>query len=200
MDGQLALTSGFYFLTILVENYLLAILVIVTFLLIVQAVVFVGFYFLAKRIVDLVERVGQLQSRAEYLLQNTEPVLHLSQQVMTEFKEAAGYFSQGAQHINAIAEMVKDETADVKSLLGDTTALARRELDKAKLQAEQMQKALASTTDKFQRTADIVQNNVLEPAREFSYLMAGVRRAIEVLTAGKSLPVNRVYQDEEMFI
>ena len=200
MDGQLTLTSGFYFLTILVENYLLAILVIVTFLLIVQAVVFVGFYFLAKRIVDLVERVGQLQSRAEYLLQNTEPVLHLSQQVMTEFKEAAGYFSQGAQHINAIAEMVKDETADVKSLLGDTTALARRELDKAKLQAEQMQKALASTTDKFQRTADIVQNNVLEPAREFSYLMAGVRRAIEVLTAGKSLPVNRVYQDEEMFI
>jgi ElaB/YqjD/DUF883 family membrane-anchored ribosome-binding protein len=183
-----------------VENYLLAILVIVTFLLIVQAVVFVGFYLLAKRIVDLVERVGQLQSRAEYLLQNTEPVLHLSQQVMTEFKEAAGYFSQGAQHINAIAEMVKDETADVKSLLGDTTALARRELDKAKAQAEQMQKALASTTDKFQRTADMVQNNVLEPAREFSYLMAGVRRAVEVLTAGKSLPVNRVYQDEEMFI
>ncbi len=182
------------------ENYLLAILVIVTFLLIVQAVVFVGFYLLAKRIVVLVERVGQLQSRAEYLLQNTEPVLRLSQQVMTEFKEAAGYFSQGAQHINAIAEMVKDETADVKTLLGDTTALARRELDKAKVQAEQMQKALASTTDKFQRTADIVQHNVLEPAREFSYLMAGVRRAVEVLTAGKSLPVNRVYQDEEMFI
>ena len=182
------------------ENYLLAILIIVTFLLIVQAVVFVGFYFLAKRIVELIERLGQLQSRAEYLLQNTEPVLHLSQQVMTEFKEAAGYFSQGAQHISAITEMVKDETADVKNLLGDTTALARRELDKAKAQADQMQKALASTTDKFQRTAEIVQNQVLEPAREFSYLMAGVRRFVEVLTAGKSLPVNRAYQDEEMFI
>lgn len=184
----------------LVENYLLAILIIVTFLLIVQAIVFVGFYFLAKRIVELVERLGQLQSRAEYLLKNTEPVLNLSQQVMTEFKDAAGYFAQGAQHINAIAEMVKDETADVKDLLGDTTALARRELDKAKAQAEQMQKALANTTDKFQRTAEIVQHNVLEPAREFSYLMAGVRRALEVLTAGKSLPVNRAYQDEEMFI
>ena len=57
------------------ENYLLAILVIVTFLLIVQAGVFVGFFLLAKRIVELVERVGQLQSRAEYLLQNAEPVL-----------------------------------------------------------------------------------------------------------------------------
>lgn len=182
------------------ENYLLAILVIVTFLLIVQAVVFVGFYFLAKRIVDLVERVGQLQSRAEYLLKNTEPVLQLSKQVMGEFKEAAGYFAQGAQHINAITEMVKDEAADVKSLLGDTTAVARRELDKAKAQAEQMQRALAMTTDKFQRTSEIVQHSVLEPAREFSYIMAGVRRALEVLTARKSLPVNRVYQDEEMFI
>lgn len=182
------------------NSYLLAILVIVTLLLIVQAVVFVGFYFLAKRIVELVERVGQLQSRAEYLLKNTEPVLNLSKQVMGEFKEAAEYFAQGAKHVNAIAEMVKDEAADVKSLLGDTTAVARRELDKAKAQAEQMQKALATTTDKFQRTADIVQHSVLEPAREFSYIMAGVRRALEVLTAGKSLPVNRVYQDEEMFI
>lgn len=182
------------------ETYLLAILVIVTFLLIVQAVVFVGFYFLAKRMVELIERVGQLQSRAEYLLKNTEPVLHLSKQVVGEFKEAAGYFAQGAQHVSAITEMFKDEVADVKSLLGDTTAVARRELDKAKAQAAQMQKALATTTDQFQRTADIVQHSVLEPAREFSYLMAGVRRAVEVLTAGKSLPVNRVYQDEELFI
>lgn len=183
-----------------VEKYLIIILVIVTFLLIVQAIVFVGFYLLAKRIVELVERVGKLQTQAEYLLKNTEPVLHLSQQVLGEFKEAAGYFSQGAQHLNAIVEMARDEAADVKGLLGDTTAVARRELDKAKAQADQIQKALATTTDKFQRTADIVQQSVLEPAREFSYIMAGVRRALEVLTAGKSLPVNRAYQDEEMFI
>ncbi len=183
-----------------VEKYLIIILVIVTGLLLVQAVVFVGFYFLAKRLVELIERVSKLQTQAEYLLKNTEPVLHLSKQVMGEFKEAAGYFSQGAQNLNAIAEMAKDEVAEVKSLLGDTQAIARRELDKAKLQAERMQDALATTTDNFQRTADIVQHSVLEPAREFSYIMVGVRRALDVLTAGKSLPPNRVYQDEEMFI
>ncbi len=182
------------------EKYLIIILVIVTFLLIVQAVVFIGFYLLAKRVVELVERVGQLQTRAEYLLKNTEPVVQMSQQVMIEFKEAAGYFSQGAQHINAIVEMARDEAAEVKSLLGDTTATARRELEKAKFRAEQMQNTLAMTTDQFQRTAEIVQHSVLEPAREFSYIMAGVRRALEVLTVGKSLPVNRAHQDEELFI
>jgi hypothetical protein len=30
--------------------------------------------------------------------------------------------------------------------------------------------------------------------------MYGLRRAIAVLLAGKKLPVNRAYQDEEMFI
>jgi hypothetical protein len=30
--------------------------------------------------------------------------------------------------------------------------------------------------------------------------MFGLRRAIEVLMAGNRLPVNRAYQDEEMFI
>jgi hypothetical protein len=31
-------------------------------------------------------------------------------------------------------------------------------------------------------------------------VMAGVSRALEVLLAGRRLPVDRVYQDEEMFI
>lgn len=182
------------------ENYLIAILVIVTVLLIVQAAVFIGFYFLARRVVELAERVGQLQTRAEFLLNNTEPLLRLSHQVMTEFKEASGYFAQGAQHINAIVEMTKDEVADVKDLLGDTTALARREIERTRARVDQVQTTLATATDQFERTVELVQHSVLEPAREFSYIMAGVRRAVETLTAGKRLPVNRVYQDEEMFI
>lgn len=182
------------------ENYLIAILVIVTILLIVQAAVFVGFYFLARRIVELAERLGQLQTRAEYILNNTEPLLRLSHQVMSEFKEASGYFAQGAQHISAIVEMAKDEVADVCDLLGDTTALARREIERTRARINTVQETLATATDQFQKTVEIVQHSVLEPAREFSYIMAGVRRALEYLTAGKRLPVNRAYQDEEMFI
>jgi hypothetical protein len=183
-----------------VENYLIAILVIVTILLIVQGAVFVGFYLLARRVVVVAERVGQLQTRAEYLLNNTEPLLRLSQQVMSEFKEASGYFAQGAQHIGAIVEMAKDEAADVRDLLGDTTALARREIERTRDRVDHVQNTLATASDQFQRTVEIVQHSVLEPAREFSYIMAGVRRALEYLTAGKRLPVNRAYQDEEMFI
>jgi hypothetical protein len=119
---------------------------------------------------------------------------------MTEFKEASGYFAQGAQHISAIIEMAKDEAADVRGLLGDTTALARRELERTRARVNHVQETLATATDQFQKTVEIVQHSVLEPAREFSYIMAGVRRAVETLMAGKRLPVNRAYQDEEMFI
>jgi len=183
-----------------VENYLIAILVIVTILLIVQALVFVGLYFLVRRAVALAERVGQLQTRAEYLLNNTEPIVKSAQGLVSDLKEAADYFAQGAQNITAITEMAKDEAAEVRSLLGDTTALARREVERAREKVDKVQDTLATVTDQFQLTTELVQRSVLGPAREFSYIMYGVRRALEVLMAGDRLPVNRAYQDEEMFI
>ncbi len=172
----------------------------VLILLIVQAAVFIGFYLLARRLVVTIERASQVQTRVEYLLNNTEPVLKMAQGLMTELKEAAGYFAQGAEHINAITEMAKDEAADVKGLFGDSTALARRELERTRDKIDQVQDTLGTAVDQFERTTLLVQHSVLQPAREFSYIMFGVRRALEVLTAGNRLPVNRVYQDEEMFI
>lgn len=167
---------------------------------IVQVGVFIGLYLLARKLVALAERAGQLQTRAEYLINNTEPVLKLAHNLMGELKEAAGYFSQGAEHINAIAAMAKDEAAELRSLLGDTTAMARREVERAQDKVETVQNTLAVATDQFQRTTALVQHSVLEPAREFSYVMFGLSRAMNVLFAGNRLPVNQVYQDEEMFI
>ncbi len=172
----------------------------IAILLVIQAAVFVGLYFLAKRLVAVVERTGELQTRAEYLLNNTEPVLKMAHGVMAELKEAGSYFSQGVQNISAIAEMAKNEVAEVRHLLGDTTALARREIERARDKVDKVQHTLQVATDQFERTTMIVQQSVLQPAREFSYLMLGLRRAMEVLFAGSRLPVNRAYQDEELFI
>ncbi len=184
-----------------VESALLYIIAIgIAVLLIVQAGVFVGLYLLAKRVVAVIERTGELQTRAEYLLNNTEPVLKMAHGLMAELKEAGRYFSQGAHHLSAIAEMAKDEVAEVKHLLGDTTAIARREVERAREKVEKVQATLATATDQFARATALVQHSVLEPAREFSYVMFGLRRAIEVLFAGRRLPVNRAYQDEELFI
>jgi hypothetical protein len=183
-----------------VEAYLIYLLVIVTILLIVQAAFFVGIYLLARRAMALAEQVGELQSRAEYLISNTEPVLKMAHGLMGELKEASDYFAQGAQHISAIAEMAKDQAADFRDLMGDTTAIARREIDRTRDHVDKVQRTLADATDQFERTTAMVQHSVLGPAREFSYIMFGVRRALEVFMAGNRLPVNRAYQDEEMFI
>ncbi len=169
-------------------------------LLIIQVAVFVGLYLLARRLVAVAERTGELQTRAEYLLNNAEPVLKMAHSVMAELKEAGSYFSQGVQHISAITEMARDEAAEVRHLLGDTTALARREVERARDKMDKVQHTLQVATDQFERTTATVQQSVLQPAREFSYLMFGLRRAIEVLMAGRRLPVDRAYQDEELFI
>jgi hypothetical protein len=172
----------------------------IAILLIVQAVVFIGLYFLARKLVAMLERTGELQTRAEYLINNTEPVLKMAHGVMAELKDAGYYFSQGVQHLSAITEMAKDEVAEIKHLMGDTTALARREIERTREKVDKVQHTLAMATDQFERTTAMVQQSVLEPAREFSYLMFGVRRAMQVLFAGDRLPVNRAYQDEELFI
>jgi hypothetical protein len=172
----------------------------VAILLIVQMTVFVGLYFLARRLVVMAERASEIQTQAEYLMKNAEPVLKMAHGLMGELREAAEYFVQGLQHVNAITEMARDEAADVKSLLGDTTALARREVERARMKVDKVQNTLDVATDQFERTTILVQQSVLQPAREFSYVMYGLRRAIEVLMAGKRLPVDRAYQDEEMFI
>src|SRR5262245_65576876 len=97
--------------------------------------------------------------------------------VMAELKEAGGYFSQGAQHLSAIAEMAKDEVAEVKHLLGDTTAIARREVERAREKMDNVQDTLATATDQFARATAIVQPGVLAPARALSYVMIGFVRA-----------------------
>lgn len=169
-------------------------------LLLVQVGVFVGLYFLARRVVAVVERAAKLQERAEYLMNNTEPVLKLAQSMMVELKQATGYLTQGVQHITAITEMARDEASEVRHLLGDSTALAKREVERARSQVDKVQNTITTATDQFEKATALVQHSVLEPAREFSYIMAGVRQALEVLLAGRRLPVDRAYQDEEMFI
>jgi hypothetical protein len=183
-----------------VEAYLIYILVIITILLIVQAAVFVGLYLIAKRAMALAEHVGQLQTRAEYLISNTEPVLKMAYGLMSELRAAADYIAQGAQQIHSITEMAKDQSADFRDLMGDTTALARREIDRTRQNVEKVQRTIATASDQFERTTALVQQSVLEPAREFSYIMYGIRRGLEVLMTGRRLSVDRVYQDEEMFI
>jgi hypothetical protein len=168
---------------IAVDNTLTIVTAIgVAVLLLVQVGVFVGLYFLARRVVAVVEQASKLQTRAEYLMNNTEPLLKLAQGMMGELKQATGYLTQGVQHITAITEM------------------AKREVERARLQVDKVQNTITTATDQFERATALVQHSVLEPVREFSYVMAGVHRALEVLMAGRRLPVNRAYQDEEMFI
>ncbi len=182
------------------EGYLIYILVIVTILLTVQTAVWVGLYFAVRKMVKFTERVDKLEDRAQQLLGSAEPVLKMASSLMAELKEASSYISQGSQNIGAITEMAKDEVADVRDLLGDSTALARREMERTRDRIEQVQRTLARATDGFEETSALVQQRILEPAREFSYIMFGIRRGLETLMAGNRMPVNRVYQDEEMFI
>jgi len=45
-----------------------------------------------------------------------------------------------------------------------------------------------------------IKNKIVVPAREIAAVMAGVRKGLEVLFAPAPKQIDRVYEDEEMFI
>ena len=49
-------------------------------------------------------------------------------------------------------------------------------------------------------TTDFIQAKVVEPAREIAAIMAGVKKGLEVLFAPSPKPIDRAYQEDEMFI
>ena len=89
--------------------------------------------------------------------------------------------------------MIKDEVAELKQLVGETAITAK---DKVALVSRTIDRTQMQVTN----TTDFVQARIVEPAREIAAIMAGVRKGLEVLFAPSPKQIDRVYQDDEMFI
>jgi hypothetical protein len=59
---------------------------------------------------------------------------------------------------------------------------------------------LTRTQDRVETTTVEVQTTVLQPLREVSALLVGLKRTIEMLFGRERKSIDQAYQDEEMFI
>jgi uncharacterized protein YoxC len=180
-----------------VNNPLFWIMVIVAISFIVIAVAMMVITRLIGRVVGMMssleQKVEPLLDRVTLLSDQGKLIAAQGKEIAEQFNIMSGHLSTATMHFSESAALIEDEVREIKQLVGDTAVTAR---DKVAL----VSRTIDDTHAQVQATTTFVREKVIEPAREFAAVMAGVRRGLEVLLAPAPKPVNQTYADEEMFI
>ena len=109
------------------------------------------------------------------------------------FNEISINLANATKYLAESTEIIKDEVAELRLLVGETAVTAR---DKVQM----VSRSIDRTHDQVTSTTEFVNQKIVLPAREIAAVMAGVKKGLEVLFAPAPKQIDRVYEEEEMFI
>ncbi len=93
-----------------------------------------------------------------------------------------------------IKEMVTTTTTEVNGLVTTSSVTARGAVDRLDLMVER-------SAVRVEETGIIIQETVLNPIREISAIIAGIRAALDALMGyPKRKQIDQAYSEEELFI
>ena len=147
---------------------------------IVQAILVFGLYRTAR---TMQQRVTALADRVDPILESTRRLVEENRSKIAEIGDQA----------LEITRMGKAEVARISMLVGEVS-------DRARLKIASLDSALDDAAGSLQNTATSVRYAVLRPMREVHGLLAGFRAGLGALVYGRQETIDRVTQDEEMFI
>ena len=163
--------------------------IIIAVCFVVMAFSMIAIALIVRKVIGTVNRI---EERVEPLIAKVNAMSDQGKVMSVHLTEVSENLSTATKYLAESTELVKDEVAELKQLVGSTAIVAR---DKVEL--------VSQTIDRTQRqvttTTDFVQAKIVEPAREIA-VMAGVRKALEVLFAPAPKRIDRVYVEDEMFI
>jgi cell division protein FtsL len=134
--------------------------------------------------------VRQIKDSIEPLLPKTRETLDQAILTLTDSRKRIGDIAEQATTILGQAQV---QMVRVEEVVLDAATRARNQLARTELVVE-------DTVSRVQETVSAVQGTVLRPIREVNGLAAGVKAAVSHLIRPKNQHVDRVAQDEEMFI
>lgn len=172
--------------------------VVITLSFIVQAAMFVFIYKAINRVsgvaTALQTKVEPVIAKAEPVIAKVGPVIEQAREtlekVTTETRAVAAAVSASSREI---AELARHQAQQIGQTIDYTTATLNRQIT-------DLDRLLTRTQDRIEYTSLEVQASVLDPLREVSALLVGVKRALEVLFSRERKQIDKAYQDEEMFI
>lgn len=183
--------------------------IVIALAFVIQMVMFIFIYSSMRKMRAIAEEV---QGKVEPVIEKVVPVIEQVQstiatvtstveninsqakdtfdKVNTETRAVAAAISVSSQEITKLA---RHQAEQFSSTLDQTASTLQR-------QVADLDRLLTRTQDRIEYTTVEVQSTVLDPIREVSALLIGIKRAIETLMGRDRKQIDKVYQDEEMFI
>jgi uncharacterized protein YoxC len=189
---------------------------VITLSFIVQMAMMIGMARSVKKLTAVAEGIQQkvepVIARAEPIIAKVEPLVDQLQGTITSVRgavdkitvQATETFEKVTVETRAIAAAVSTSSREIAALaqrqaeqISATVELATTTLQKQIIEIDGL---LTRTQDRIEGTTIEVQTGVLQPMRELSALLVGLRRTIEMLFGRGRKQIDQAYQDEEMFI
>jgi hypothetical protein len=164
--------------------------IIISVCFIVMAIALIAIAVIVRRVVATVKRV---EERVDPLITKVDAISAQGREMSVHFTEIAGNLSVATKHLAESTELIKQEVAELKLLVGESAATAR---DKVEL----VSRTIDRTQLQVQNTTEFVQQRIVVPAREIAAIMAGVKKGLEVLFAPPPKPLDQAYVEDELFI
>lgn len=164
--------------------------IVIAICFIVMAVAFIWIAITVRRVVASVKNV---EARVEPLIVKVDAIGAQGREISVHFTEISSNLSVATRHLAESTEIIKQEVADLRTLVGLTAHTAK---DKVEMVSRSIDRTHAQVLD----TTEFVNQKIVVPAREIAAIMAGVKRGLEVLFAPAPKQIDRVYTEEEMFI
>lgn len=176
---------------------------------IIQAAMFIFIYGAIKKLTGI---ASSIQAKAEPLIAKTGPVIEQVQGTISTVKESVEKISTQAKEAfdkvtvetRAVAAAVSASSQEISRLAQHQAEQISQTLDYTttamQRQVTELDGLLARTQDRFEDTTREVQATVLQPMRELSAMLVGLRRILETLFGRHRKPIDQAYQDEELFI
>ena len=157
---------------------------------IVMAISLIAVVVIVRRAVKTVNR---LEERFDPLIDKVNAMSVQGKEISVHFNEISANLSTATRHLAESTELIKEEVAELKMLVGKTAVTAK---DKVAMVSQTIDR----THDQVVDTTEFVQRKIVEPAREIAAVMAGVKKALEVLFAPAPKQIDRAYLEDELFI
>jgi maltose-binding protein MalE len=133
---------------------------------------------------------NKIKMKIEPLLDAARPIAHQVQDTVAVLTPKIVKISDRAVELT---NMVVTEAHRYSELSKDVA-------ERAKVQVARLDGKVDETVEKVEEATESVKEAVLQPIRQMDGVWAGVRTAVSTYVHGNRRSVNRVTQDEEMFI
>lgn len=156
----------------------------------------------------LVVAAQPIMANINDIIASSKPILAEAYVAVQLAKETAALTKEAAQTIKIESEScmaaIKATTLELSKLTQEEAenvrSLVTNVRERTDLQVQKVDHLVTRTTDRLDKTAEMVQTGVLKPIAEISAILAATQTFLHVMFAQERKQIDEVYQDEEMFI